>query len=127
MAEIVSHYFPKLVELHNYTPSTSANTKLGNWTTLNSTPPFHSEKVLKKLNYQVSKNDMEHIITNTPDIIERVLKMTHSKIKTFMDKGKHEVKEVPKEVEFHKISKNQELKDILGDKDSAIKELKGTV
>ena len=82
---------------------------------------------MKKLNYQVSKNDMEHIITNAPDIIERVLKMTHNKIKIFMDKGKHEVKEVPKEVEFHKISKNQELKDILGDKDSAIKELKGTV
>lgn len=37
MAEIVSHYFPKLVELHNYIASTSAQTKLANWSTLNST------------------------------------------------------------------------------------------
>lgn len=36
MAEIVSHYFPKLVELHNYIASTSAATKLANWNTLNS-------------------------------------------------------------------------------------------
>jgi hypothetical protein len=38
MAEIVSHYFPKLVEIHNYVASTSASTKLANWTTLNSRP-----------------------------------------------------------------------------------------
>ena len=30
-------------------------------------------------------------------------------------------------MEFHKVSKNQELKDILGEKDNSIKELKGTV
>ena len=78
--------------------------------------------MLKKLNYQVSKNDMEHIITCTPDIIERVLKVAHNKIRVFMEKGKGDVKEVvPKEVEFHKVSKNQELKDILGEKDGAIK------
>jgi len=46
------------------------------------------EKVLKKLNYQVSKNDIEHIITATPDIIERVLKVTHNKIRGFVDKKK---------------------------------------
>ena len=36
MAEIISHYFPKLVEIHNYIASTSAATKLSNWSTLNS-------------------------------------------------------------------------------------------
>jgi len=78
--------------------------------------------VLKKLNYQVSKNDMEHIITCTPDVIERVLKVAHNKIRVAMEKGKGDVKEVvPKEVEFQKVSKNQELKDILGEKDGAIK------
>lgn len=42
--------------------------------------------------------------------------MTHGKIKGFMEKGKNpdEKKEVPKEVEFHKATKNQELKDIMG-------------
>jgi hypothetical protein len=47
------------------------------------------EKVLKKLNYQVSKNDIEHIITATPDIIERVLKSTHNKIKGFVERKKN--------------------------------------
>jgi hypothetical protein len=42
------------------------------------------EKVLKKLNFQVSKNDIDHIITNTPDTIERVLKVAQNKIKNFV-------------------------------------------
>lgn len=69
------------------------------------------------MNYQVSKNDIEHIITATPDIIERVLKVTHSKIKAFVDKKKNpegDIKEeIPKEQEFHKVAKNQELKEVL--------------
>lgn len=46
--------------------------------------------MLKKLNYQISKNDIEHVITATPDIIERVLKATHNKIKAFMEKRRPE-------------------------------------
>lgn len=38
LAEIISHYFPKLVETHNYVATTSASTKLANWNTLNSKP-----------------------------------------------------------------------------------------
>ena len=37
---------------------------------------------------QVSKNDIEHIITCTPDVIERVLKVTQNKIKAFVEKKK---------------------------------------
>ena len=81
-----------------------------------------TEKVLKELNYQVSKNDIEHIITNTPDVIERVLKVAHGKIRTFMEKGKTEApKEMPKEEQFQKVSKNQELRDVMTEKDGAIK------
>lgn len=36
VAEIVAHYFPKLVELHNYSPASSIRQKLYNWSTLNS-------------------------------------------------------------------------------------------
>ena len=88
---MISHYFPKLVELHNYISSSSANTKLANWNTLNSIFFVLSfiEKVLKKLNYQISKNDIDHIITCTPDIIERVLKMTQVKIKNFIEKKRN--------------------------------------
>jgi hypothetical protein len=45
--------------------------------------------VLKKLNYQISKNDIDHVITCTPDIIERVLKMTQVKIKNFIERKKN--------------------------------------
>lgn len=34
-AEVVKHFFPKLVELHNYTPAHSTHQKLSNWNTLN--------------------------------------------------------------------------------------------
>jgi hypothetical protein len=88
--------------------------------------------VLKKLNYQISKNDIDHIITCTPDIIERVLKMSQVKIKNFIEKKRNtnereEKTEEQKEVEQKKITQNQEMKDILLEKDNTIKELKGTV
>lgn len=35
VAEIVSHYFPRLVELHNYPAANSTQQKLYNWNTLN--------------------------------------------------------------------------------------------
>ena len=34
-AEVVKHFYPKLVELHNYTPAHSTQQKLSNWNTLN--------------------------------------------------------------------------------------------
>jgi hypothetical protein len=44
--------------------------------------------VLKKINMQVSKNDIEHIITASPDVIERVLKMTQNKINAQLNRRK---------------------------------------
>ena len=35
VAEVVHHYFPKLVELHNYSAANSVRQKLYNWATLN--------------------------------------------------------------------------------------------
>lgn len=34
-AEVVHHYFPRIVELHNYSPANSTSQKLDNWRTLN--------------------------------------------------------------------------------------------
>lgn len=34
-AEVVKHFFPKLVDLHNYTAAHSTQQKLCNWSTLN--------------------------------------------------------------------------------------------
>lgn len=35
-AEVVHHFLPKLVEIHNYTPANAIQQKLDNWRTLNS-------------------------------------------------------------------------------------------
>ena len=35
MAEMVHHYFPKLVELHNYSAAHNTMQKMYNWNTLN--------------------------------------------------------------------------------------------
>lgn len=87
-----------------------------------------AEKVLKKLNFQVSKNDIEHIITCTPDTIERVLKVAHNKIKSFIDKKKNEDHDPEtKKDDIRKLSQNAELKEVLTEKDNTIKELKSTV
>lgn len=37
MAEIVAHFLPKLVEVHNYSAAHSLSMKATNWDTLNST------------------------------------------------------------------------------------------
>ena len=42
-AEILKHYYPKLVELHNYPSTFNTKQKLSNWNTL-------CIKVLKKIN-----------------------------------------------------------------------------
>jgi len=35
MSELISHFFPKLVELHNYTKTEKPDKKKYNWKTLN--------------------------------------------------------------------------------------------
>ena len=58
--------------------------------------------------------------------------MTQVKIKNFIEKKRNtnereEKSQEQKEVEHKKIVQNQEMKDILLEKDNTIKELKGTV
>ena len=51
MAEIINHYFPKLVEVHNYVASTSAATKLSNWNTLNSKKSSHRRESVEETQF----------------------------------------------------------------------------
>src|SRR4051794_25961846 len=59
LAEIVGHYVPKLVELHNYSAAHSVSAKMYNWNTLNRKNHFYFlrrvlEKVFKKMGFQLS-------------------------------------------------------------------------
>uniref|UniRef100_A0A672JVR0 Sperm flagellar protein 1-like n=1 Tax=Sinocyclocheilus grahami TaxID=75366 RepID=A0A672JVR0_SINGR len=65
-AEVVKHFFPKLVELHNYTAAHSAQQKQSNWSTLN-------RKVFSKLNFHIPEETVKNIILSTAGYIEPVL------------------------------------------------------
>jgi CH-like domain in sperm protein len=50
-AEVVRHFIPRIVDLHNYSNANSISQKLYNWNTLN-------QKVFKRINYQTSEGIM---------------------------------------------------------------------
>eukprot|EP00770_Monocercomonoides_exilis_P001496 MONOS_1485.1-p1 / transcript=MONOS_1485.1 / gene=MONOS_1485 / organism=Monocercomonoides_exilis_PA203 / gene_product=sporangia induced sperm flagellar protein / transcript_product=sporangia induced sperm flagellar protein / location=Mono_scaffold00026:142990-144296(+) / protein_length=205 / sequence_SO=supercontig / SO=protein_coding / is_pseudo=false len=55
MAEVIAHFYPKYVELHNYPAANSTSKKIDNWKTLNT-------KVLKKhFGFTFSMEDIENI------------------------------------------------------------------
>ncbi|XP_073689700.1 sperm flagellar protein 1 [Garra rufa] len=72
-AEVVKHFFPKLVELHNYTPAHSTQQKLSNWSTLN-------RKVFSKLNFHIPEETLKKVVVSTAGYIEPVLCSLREKI-----------------------------------------------
>ncbi|XP_072292995.1 sperm flagellar protein 1 [Eucyclogobius newberryi] len=72
-AEVVKHYFPKLVDLHNYVPASSTAQKHSNWDLLN-------RKVFSKLNFQVMEGTVNKIVLKTPGALEPVLSVLKEKI-----------------------------------------------
>eukprot|EP01027_Heterolobosea_sp_BB2_P006380 GEZU01009653.1.p1 GENE.GEZU01009653.1~~GEZU01009653.1.p1 ORF type:complete len:296 (+),score=56.66 GEZU01009653.1:248-1135(+) len=76
MAEIVKHFFPKLVDLHNYSAAHSISQKLYNWNTLN-------QKVFKKLDFHVSRQELEDVANGTPGTIEILLRNFQLKVEEY--------------------------------------------
>ncbi|GAQ85251.1 hypothetical protein KFL_002260070 [Klebsormidium nitens] len=72
-AEIVAHYFPKTVETHNYSQANGFAQKMYNWNTLNL-------KVFKKLQFSVTREEIEAISNCVPGAIEKLLKQLKVKI-----------------------------------------------
>ena len=66
MAEVVSHFFPRLVDLHNYDQAMRVDTKIYNWKTLNT-------KVLKKLKFNLDTDTITALANARPGVIEDVL------------------------------------------------------
>lgn len=77
VAETISHYFPKLVELHNYPPATGTKLKMENWNVLN-------RKVFKKLHFELAEDVIKQVVNAKPFVIERVLLMLRTKIDTIV-------------------------------------------
>ncbi|RNF24699.1 sperm flagellar protein 1 [Trypanosoma conorhini] len=73
VAEVVKFFFPRLVDLHNYTPSMSMRQKRDNWDTLNS-------RVFRKLHFEVPPEEINDITAGVPGAIERFLRALRTKI-----------------------------------------------
>ncbi|RNF04642.1 sperm flagellar protein 1 [Trypanosoma rangeli] len=73
VAEVVKFFFPRLVDLHNYTPSMSMKQKRDNWDTLNN-------RVFRKLHFEVPPEEINDITAGVPGAIERFLRALRTKI-----------------------------------------------
>lgn len=73
VAEILHHFFPKMVELHNYASSMSRARKVENWKTLNS-------RVFSKIYFTVPPDEVEDLVAAVPGAIERFLRSLRIKI-----------------------------------------------
>lgn len=73
MAEVLHHYFPKLVQMHNYSSANGLRQKRCNWETLN-------RKVLSRLGVEISREEVQDIVNCKPRAIEKLLKLTRVQI-----------------------------------------------
>eukprot|EP00055_Hartaetosiga_balthica_P006092 m.18732 g.18732 ORF g.18732 m.18732 type:complete len:221 (+) comp5003_c0_seq1:112-774(+) len=79
VAEVVNHFAPRLVELHNYSPASSSKQKVDNWHTLNA-------KVFKKLGLSVPENVVKGVTGNKAGVVEVVLSNLRVKIEQYLQK-----------------------------------------
>ena len=82
LVEILKHHYPKLVELHNYCPKNSYSQKLINWETLNN-------KVLKKLQINLTKKRIDQLCKAEMGAIERLLLEIKQKVEQKTSGNEH--------------------------------------
>ncbi|EFC45780.1 hypothetical protein NAEGRDRAFT_3580, partial [Naegleria gruberi] len=73
MAEVVKHFFPKLVDLHNYSSTSSSKQKIYNWNTLD-------QKVFQKIGFSVDPKEIDDMVKCKPFAAERMLKTFQIKV-----------------------------------------------
>ena len=88
-AEIMKHYYPKMVDVHNYPEASSTQQKLTNWNTL-------CLKVFRKIGFSITKAELENVVNSKPKAIEIVLWKLYNKL---VSNGKIKKKQVKKEEE----------------------------
>ncbi|XP_012942284.1 sperm flagellar protein 1 [Aplysia californica] len=72
-AEVVKHYLPKMIDIHNYTSASSTPQKMQNWHLLN-------RKVFPKLNFQLTEDLIREICVGKVGLIERFLMHLRAKV-----------------------------------------------
>ena len=79
LAEVIKYYLPKMVDINNYPSSLNTNQKNNNWVTLNN-------KVLKKININLTKNEIDNIISCKNYAIENLLIRIYKAIEIYTKK-----------------------------------------
>ena len=79
LAEVIKYYIPKIVDTNNYPSSSNTNQKNNNWVTLNN-------KVLKKININLTKNEIDNIISCKNYAIENLLIRIYKAIEIYTKK-----------------------------------------
>ncbi|KAJ3108461.1 Sperm flagellar protein 1 [Phlyctochytrium planicorne] len=72
-AEVIHHFSPKLVDMHNYSPANAVSQKLYNWNTLN-------QKVFRKLGYTATPELISSIVACKPGHVEYLLYELRKKV-----------------------------------------------
>mmetsp|Transcript_82265 Transcript_82265/g.220794 ORF Transcript_82265/g.220794 Transcript_82265/m.220794 type:complete len:269 (-) Transcript_82265:190-996(-) len=65
-AEVIHFFYPKLVEMHNYSAANSNSQKMYNWQTLN-------KRVLSRLKITLTHSEIEALATSQPMAVEALL------------------------------------------------------
>lgn len=79
-AELVNYYFPKLVDLHNYSAANSVAQKQYNWKTLN-------QKVFKKMGFTIAAEEIKSVCDCGAGSIEQVLITVKHKVDEIVASG----------------------------------------
>eukprot|EP01083_Nonionella_stella_P015637 43776_1 len=85
ISEVVHHFFPKLIELHNYSTTNSVAQKAYNWRTIN-------QKVFRKIGFQISEQDVNDIVTCKRGACERVLKLCKTNFVKYQKRRQKRIK-----------------------------------
>ncbi|XP_053832669.1 sperm flagellar protein 1 [Vidua macroura] len=80
-AEVVKFFFPSLVELHSFVPTSSTAQKVANWGHLN-------RKVLSKLNLWLPDEMIQALVRSRPGTAEQLLQLLRAKILQRQRNGK---------------------------------------
>lgn len=79
VAEVVKHFHPNLVELHNYSSALAVNKKIINWHILN-------RKVFKRMGFEVNEDVIKNIVNCQPFAVEQLLLLLRRKIEQLSER-----------------------------------------
>uniref|UniRef100_A0A1B6CTH9 Calponin-homology (CH) domain-containing protein n=1 Tax=Clastoptera arizonana TaxID=38151 RepID=A0A1B6CTH9_9HEMI len=106
MAELLKHFYPRIVELHNYSPVNKLTAKINNWKMLN-------KKVLSKLNLTLSEKSIKALASASQGSLDSLLLSIKNKVDSTsigsVEQGDHISETNTKKEEFVPVSVVQNL------------------